>query len=82
VSLERFVWTAHAEMRLRQRRLLRDEIERAIRDGHDRREVNDGRAQWLVRGMTSDGEFFEAIYDHPHGLDGGAARIVSVWRPL
>ena len=30
-------------------------------------EVNDGRAEWLVSGVLSDGTTFEAIYDHPHG---------------
>jgi hypothetical protein len=82
MSIERFVWTAHAELRLAQRHLSREEVEGAIGSGHDAREVNDGRAQWLVRGTTSDGEPFEAIYDHPHGSDLGAVRIVSVWRPM
>ncbi len=44
------------------------------------REVNDGRAEWLISGETLEGVAFEAIYDHPHGDDGGAVRIVSVWR--
>jgi hypothetical protein len=30
--------------------------------------------------MTADGTPFEAIYDHPHGDDETAVRIVSVWR--
>lgn len=82
MAVEHFVWTAHALLRLDQRQLSRDEVERAIREGHDAREVNDGRAQWLVRGRTADGGAFEAIYDHPHGDDSATARIVSVWRPL
>ena len=31
-------------------------------------------------GKTPDGTPFEAIYDHPHGEDETAVRIVSVWR--
>jgi hypothetical protein len=80
VGIERFVWTVHAEDRRRQRRLDATDIEQAIRDGHTQREVNDGRAEWLIAGKTEDGTSFEAIYDHPHGSDEGAARIVSVWR--
>ena len=44
------------------------------------REENDGRAQWLASGALSDGTIFEAIYDHPHGSDEAAVRIVSAWR--
>lgn len=80
MEIERFVWTEHAEMRLRQRRLDASEIEQAIKDRHSDREVNDGRAEWLVSGETIDGTAFEAIYDHPHGDDAAAVRIVSVWR--
>lgn len=39
-----------------------------------------GRAEWLVSGQTANGTAFEAIYDHPHGDDEAAVRIVSVWR--
>jgi hypothetical protein len=39
----------------------RHEIEQAISNGHNAREVNDGRAEWLVRGTTPDGTPFEAI---------------------
>ena len=80
MEIEHFVWTEHAEMRLGGRRLEAFEVEQAIRDGHDGRQVNDGRAEWLVRGKTADGTTFEAIYDHPHGDDETAVRIVSVWR--
>lgn len=80
MEIERFVWTDHAEMRLDERRLTASEVEKAIRDGHVDRQVNDGRAEWLVSGKTVDGTAFEAIYDHPHGDDGAAVRIVSVWR--
>lgn len=80
MEIERFVWTEHAEDRLRQRRLDASDVEEAIKDRHAKREVNDGRAEWLVSGETADGTAFEAIYDHPHGDDEAAVRIVSVWR--
>jgi hypothetical protein len=80
VAIEHFIWTEHALMRLDDRRLEASEVEQAIRDGHLDRQVNDGRAEWLVSGKTADGTAFEAIYDHPHGDDEAAVRIVSVWR--
>lgn len=80
MEIERFAWTDHARMRLAQRELDAAEVERAIREGHADRQVNDGRAEWLVTGVLADGTPFEAIYDHPHGEDEGAVRIVSVWR--
>jgi len=80
MTIEHFTWTAHAQLRLAQRHLDRLEVEQAIREGHDAREVNDGRAQWLVRGETAAGAVFEVIYDHPHGDDIETVRIVSVWR--
>jgi hypothetical protein len=80
VEIDRFVWTEHAEIRLRERRLDASEVEEAIRAGHADREANDGRAEWLTRGVTAAGTPFEAIYDHPHGDDDAAVRIVSVWR--
>lgn len=80
MEIERFVWTEHAEDRLRQRRLDASDVEEAIKDRHAEREVNDGRAEWLVSGETADGTAFEAIYDHPHGDDETTVRIVSVWR--
>jgi hypothetical protein len=67
-------------MRVAQRRLDATDIEQAIRQGHAQREVNGGRAEWLVSGVLSDGTPFEAIYDHPHGDGDAAVRIVSVWR--
>lgn len=67
-------------MRLAERGLEAAEVEQAIRSGHAEREENDGRAQWLVSGALSDGTAFEAIYDHPHGDDETAVRIVSAWR--
>ena len=80
MDIERFVWTDHARMRVATRRLDASEVEQAIRKGHAQREVNDGRAEWLVSGVLSDGTAFEAIYDHPHDGDDDAVRIVSVWR--
>jgi hypothetical protein len=80
VEIERFVWTEHAMGRLPQRRLDASDVEQAIKRRHPDREVNDGRAEWLVSGETADGTAFEAIYDHPHRGDEGAVRIVSVWR--
>jgi hypothetical protein len=80
VEIERFAWTEHACMRLAQRELDASQVEQAIRKGHAEREVNDGRAEWLVSGVLPDGTPFEAIYDHPHGADDAAVRIVSVWR--
>ncbi len=80
MEIERFVWTEHAEMRLGQRHLTVSEVEQAIRNGHGDRQVNDGRAEWLVSGATADGTTFEAIYDYPHGDDAATVRIVSVWR--
>lgn len=80
MEIARFIWTEHAEDRIRQRRLDAADVEQAIKDRHAEREVNDGRAEWLVGGVTPDGVAFEAIYDHPHGGDEGAVRIVSAWR--
>jgi hypothetical protein len=80
VEIECFVWTEHAQDRLRQRRLDAADVEQAIKGRHVEREVNDGRAEWLVSGETADGAAFEAIYDYPHGDDETAVRIVSVWR--
>ncbi len=33
----------------------RSTAERAIRDGHTDREINHGRADWLIRGLLVDG---------------------------
>ena len=80
MGIERFVWTEHAEMRLHQRHLDVADVEQAIKERHSQREANDGRAEWLVSGKTAGGAAFEAIYDHPHGDDEAAVRIVSAWR--
>lgn len=78
--IERFVWTEHARMRLAERGLDAADVEQAIRRGHAGREANDGRAEWIISSVLSDGTPFEAIYDHPHGDDAAAVRIVSAWR--
>jgi predicted fused transcriptional regulator/phosphomethylpyrimidine kinase len=80
VEIGRFVWTEHARMRLTQRGLDTADVEQAISSGHAERDVNDGRAEWVISGVLADGTPFEAIYDHPHGGDEVAVRIVSVWR--
>lgn len=80
MGIVRFVWTEHAEARRHQRHLDASDVEQAISEGNAEREVNDGRAEWLISGETADGTAFEAIYDHPHLGDDEVARIVSVWR--
>jgi hypothetical protein len=79
MAIERFIWTTHAEKRRTERLLDRAELERAIRDGHANRHINRGRADWLIDGLLADGRRFEIVYDHPHGADHAAVRIVSVW---
>jgi hypothetical protein len=80
VSVETFIWTHHALLRLSQRRLDRLDVEEAIRANHDERKANDGRADWLIRAMTPLGVRIEAIYDHPAGDDEATIRVVSAWR--
>jgi Domain of unknown function (DUF4258) len=79
MPIERFEWTHHAEVRLGERHLTREGVERAIRDGHDQRQVNAGDADWRVHGVRSDGKTFAVVYDHPAKLDPHTARIVSAW---
>ncbi len=57
----------------------RSTAERAIRSEHTDREINHGRADWLIRGLLADGRRFGVVYDHPYGTDRSAVRIVSVW---
>lgn len=52
MSIETFIWTDHALLRLSQRRLERLDVEEAIRASHDERKANDGQADWLVQAMT------------------------------
>jgi hypothetical protein len=80
VSIETFIWTDHALLRLSQRRLERFDVEQAIRANHDERKTNDGQADWLVLATTPLGVRIEAIYDHPVGHDEATIRIVSAWR--
>lgn len=80
MSVEHFVWTSHALLRLDQRQLTRSDVEQAIRSGHEGRQVNEGEANWLLTGITSLGVPFEAIYDHPVGGDETSVRIISAWR--
>jgi hypothetical protein len=75
----RINWTIHAEQRLRDRGLSRDEVEQAIRDGHQSRQVNKGEADWRVYGIRADGRRFVVIYDHPVSSDRSSARIVTLW---
>jgi hypothetical protein len=79
MAIERFIWTTHAEDRRIERLLDRAELEQAIRDGHADRQINHGRADWLIDGPLADGRHFVVVYDHPHGADHAAVRIVSVW---
>jgi hypothetical protein len=79
MSIERFIWTEHADLRLSDRGLSRREVEAAVRFGHPLREVNRGDADWRVHGTRSDGRQFAVIYDHPALNDSCTARIVSVW---
>jgi hypothetical protein len=80
MSVERFIWTSHALLRLDQRQLTRSDIEQAIRNGHDGRQVNQGEADWLIASLTPLGVPFEAIYDHPVGGDEETVRVISAWR--
>jgi hypothetical protein len=82
MPIERFIWTTHAEKRRAERLLDRSELERSVRDGHAERQrmkIPPAPADWLLAGITITGISFEAVYDHPHGSDHAAVRIVSVW---
>ena len=74
MPIDRFTWTIHAEERLPQRGLTRTRVERAVRDLHPIREINEGAAEWRI-----DAGSFVVIYDHPDHKDLDAVRIVSVW---
>ena len=75
-SVERFIWTTHAEERRASRLLDRAALEQAIRHGHSERMINRGKADWRVDGLLADGRHFVVVYDHPNRV---TARIVSVW---
>jgi hypothetical protein len=79
MAIGRFIWTRHAERRLRERRLTRAEVELAIRKGHSDRLPNRGDADWRVYGSRADGRSFVVIYDNPVKRDRTAVEIVSVW---
>jgi len=79
MPIKHCIWTSHAESRCRERLLDRSAVERAVRDGHPDRRLNQGQADWLIEGLMADGRRFEVLYDHPHGVDRGTARIISVW---
>jgi hypothetical protein len=49
VSVETFIWTDHALLRLSQRQLERADVEQAIRASHDERKANEGQADWCER---------------------------------
>ena len=80
MPIERFIWSTHAVDRLDDRHLTRGEVERAIRDGISHRQLNYGKADWLLAGITITGISFEAVYDHPAHGQPATARVVSVWR--
>jgi hypothetical protein len=77
--VEQFAWTDHAEMRVRERGLIRVELEQMIEERHGERVINRGRAQWRIVGPTANGATVVVVYDHPHRDDDAAARIVSAW---
>jgi hypothetical protein len=79
MAIERFIWTTHAEDKRVRRVLDRSVVERSIRNGHAERQLNRGDADWRIHGLLVDGRRFVAVYDHPHGTDHAAVRIVSVW---
>jgi hypothetical protein len=82
MPIARFIWTTHAEDRRTERLLDRFEIEHTIHDGHADRQINRGDADWRIYGLLADGRHFVVVYDHPHGTDHAAVRIVSVWALL
>jgi uncharacterized DUF497 family protein len=77
--IEEFDWTDHARQRISEREFARVEVESTIHLGHDRRRVNDGRAEWQVMGEDGAGRPFVVIYDHPAEGNVAKVRIVSVW---
>lgn len=79
MSIERFIWTIHAELRLDQRGLIRFEVEEAVREGHPIRVKNPGDADWRVYGIRLDGREFAVVYDSPVKGDTRTACVVSAW---
>jgi uncharacterized protein DUF4258 len=74
-----FVWTLHAEHKLRERLLDREEIERAINTGHLAPRINRGKADWVAYGLCPDGRRIVVVYDHPHRGDDTTVKVVTVW---
>jgi uncharacterized protein DUF4258 len=79
LAIKRFIWTEHAELRLGQRGLTKADVEDAVREGHEDRQINQGDADWRVEGVRADGREFAVIYDNPVRGDASAARVVSIW---
>lgn len=79
MPIHRFVWSRHAEQRCIERLLDRSQVEQAVRRSHPGRQINRGEADWVIRGLLTDGRRIEAVYNHPYGHDPAAALIVSVW---
>ncbi len=73
MAIERFLWTLHAEQRLRERGLTRGEVEQAIRDRHDERQPDHGDADWRIYGSRADARNYVVIYDNPVNHDRAAA---------
>jgi hypothetical protein len=79
VAIERFIWTDHAELRLGQRGLTTADVEEAVREEHENREINQGDADWRVEAVRPDGRRFAVIYDNPVRGDASAACVISAW---
>jgi hypothetical protein len=79
MAIERFIWTKHALDKCAKRLLDRSVLESAVRGAHPERQINRGHADWRIDGLLPDGRHFAVVYDHPHGYDRSAVRIISVW---
>jgi hypothetical protein len=75
--IEHFLWTSHAQVRLSERDLNRDEVELAVRLGEG--QPDRGAGDWRAAGVCANGLRFVVVYDWPAHADPGTARIVSVW---
>jgi hypothetical protein len=71
-------WTVHGARRRRRRRVDEVEVEGAIRQGHEFREANVGRADWRLRWDREDGIRVTVLYDFPMRGSEAAASVVSV----
>lgn len=69
-----FEWTFHALERLTERGLTRELVERVVRERHQLREPNMGKADWRI-----DAGRFVVFYDHPDKGDMNTIRIITVW---